>query len=1191
MRRVPTRVQSPTLPRSRRPTEARRCSAERLEGRVLLSAAPVKDINTDTFHSLPTSGGVPVLHEVNGRVLFAANDGIHGNEWHVAGQGDAPPTLLRDIYPGPAGSVVADPHFRQRSAAVVGNVLYFAAFDSLGRGGLWKTDGTPDGTARVREFPGTEPYLPQHMAALGDTLYFAAGDTQHGVELWKTDGTEAGTVLVADITPGAPPSNPRPLAAIGGRMLLSARDSITAGPELWASDGTAAGTVLLKDINPGAAGSSPGVLPYAGAPIAHDQFAIAGGELYFPATHAAHGREIWKTDGTTAGTVLAAELMPGTAETFLGNIAATDGGMVYLLAGAFTYGSVNGGLPPALYRINPVGGATRVGTTGDRVGVLGTVGETVYVMTATALLAADAPTEAAPAPLRTVRTFPSTVYVPTEASPSYIAEFDGQAYLLVQPASFLYRELWRSDGTAAGTGPIKRMTVSNGVNTSSNLPGRVVAAGGAMYFGGYDLASGAEMWRSDGTAAGTAMLADVNRDTRPSSPSAVASVNGRTLFAANDRVHGTELWTTDGTAAGTRLLVDLNPGPAAGVFNTSRPVNAVHTRTVPGTVWNGCLYFNGNNGMHGSELWSTDGTPEGTRMVKDVQPGNFSGFPSNLTPFPGRLYFTAYDAVHGTELWSTDGTESGTAIVKDLVAGGSSSSIGQLRVAGDTLFFSANDGVHGPSELFKSDGTAAGTGIVRDIWPGAGGYSDPTGLTEYNGLLYFSADHPDSGYELWRSDGTEAGTVLVKDLNPGRTDDTYYGLRHGRPYNFAVVGGKLVFQSHAPAGLALWASDGTPAGTVQLSDPSPGLPLQIAAPAHLTDAGDVAYFFNVYASAQEAELWKTDGTAAGTVMVKALTAGGPAIEPKALGSVGAVFYFQSAGKLWQTDGTAEGTFMVHDVNVSPPGQAPGNLAESNGKIFFTGNEPRYGAELWAVTRPASVAARHVLSGTGAGAGALPGKAALLPGQAASRANLTHNFTGLDAIALDVDDLPAGEGAALSAADFVFQTGAAGNPATWRTLPTAPAVTIARGAGNGGADRVTLAWPSGAARNAWLRVTVKPTAHTGLSAPDVFYFGNLVGDTGGFGTPTVDVFDFARTRAHVGKTSAAALATYDFDRDGAVTAADVMVVRNNQRRTLPLLNAPNVAAAAAAALPSPANRTLARPPRRTVLGDEPPLLPA
>ena len=85
------------------------------------------------------------------------------------------------------------------------------------------------------------------------------------------------------------------------------------------------------------------------------------------------------------------------------------------------------------------------------------------------------------------------------------------------------------------------------------------------------------------------------------------------------------------------------------------------------TVFNDALYFNGNDGVNGTELWKTDGTPEGTIMVRDINPTNDTySRPGNYTVFNNTLYFQADDGVNGAELWKTNGTEASTVLVKDI---------------------------------------------------------------------------------------------------------------------------------------------------------------------------------------------------------------------------------------------------------------------------------------------------------------------------------------------------------------------------------------------------------------------------------------------------------------------------------------------------------------------------------------------
>ena len=130
------------------------------------------------------------------------------------------------------------------------------------------------------------------------------------------------------------------------------------------------------------------------------------------------------------------------------------------------------------------------------------------------------------------------------------------------------------------------------------------------------------------------------------------------------------------------------------------------------------------------------------------------------------LFFTADDGSHGTELWTSDGTEPGTVMVKDLRPGEYDGNPEYLTAVGENLFFTARDGVHGP-ELWKSDGTEPGTVLVKDITPGAGGYNEPSWLTGVGEMLFLAADDGTHGNELWKSDGSGPGTVMVKDVNAG----------------------------------------------------------------------------------------------------------------------------------------------------------------------------------------------------------------------------------------------------------------------------------------------------------------------------------------------------------------------------------------------------------------------------------------
>src|SRR5262249_51205295 len=137
------------------------------------------------------------------------------------------------------------------------------------------------------------------------------------------------------------------------------------------------------------------------------------------------------------------------------------------------------------------------------------------------------------------------------------------------------------------------------------------------------------------------------------------------------------------------------------------------------TVVGGSVYFTADNGSTGIELWKTDGTTNGTALVKDINPGGTGSVPRSLTGLGNNVYFFANDGTHGLELWTSDGTGNGTTLVKDINPGATGSTTDDYTtfrplVIGSTLYFAANDGSHG-RELMKTDGTTGGTALVKDV--------------------------------------------------------------------------------------------------------------------------------------------------------------------------------------------------------------------------------------------------------------------------------------------------------------------------------------------------------------------------------------------------------------------------------------------------------------------------------------------
>ncbi len=588
-------------------------------------------------------------------------------------------------------------------------------------------------------------------------------------------------------------------------------------------------------------------------------------------------------------------------------------------------------------------------------------------------------------------------------------------------------ELWKTDGTNAGTIMVKEIIAGSvgGFQTSAQFGYNTMAFsvvwqnGGYFYFIANNFASAPggnvndiELWKSDGTDAGTMMVKDIYPGNEASGPSGFIDINGTLYFTAYNATSGRELWKSDGSSSGTTLVKDIIAGSVGGFSTSGQWGYDTHPF---GVVWQngGSFYFTANNYasapgqyINDVELWKSDGTAGGTVMVKDIYPGYESSFPQDFTDINNVLYFTAYNATSGRELWKTDGSNAGTVIVKEIIGG----SVGGFNISGQwgynshqfsvvwqnggSFYFTANNYASAPGqyindvELWKSDGTSGGTFMVKDIYTGYES-SYPTDFKEINGLLFFTAYNANSGRELWKSDGTNGGTQIVKEIISGSVGGFSTSAQFGyNSWPFAVVwqsGNIFYFTANnyasAPGGyindIELWKSDGTDAGTMMVKDINPGQ--ESSYPQDFIDINGTHYF-TAFSAASGREMWKTDGTNAGTVMVKEImttNAGGfnmaaqyaYNILPFTVGfNIGSYFYFvandyatvptglgyENNPELWKSDGTDAGTSKVMEIHpLSNFGSYPAHFTNRLGKIFFTATDPVNGRELWVIDYPVS----------------------------------------------------------------------------------------------------------------------------------------------------------------------------------------------------------------------------------------------
>jgi len=481
---------------------------------------------------------------------------------------------------------------------------------------------------------------------------------------------------------------------------------------------------------------------------------------------------------------------------------------------------------------------------------------------------------------------------------------------------------------------------------------------GKVFFDAQDGTHGYELWVSDGTAAGTKMVKDI----WPGSSSGYAyyiaeATPARVLFRANDGKTGNELWVSNGTSTGTyRIPLERSP---------VKETNSARVSCI--AEMNGKLYFSANDGKSGYELWSSDGTAAGTKMVKDINPGSGSGYAYYNTRLGNKILFRGYTPTTGDELWESDGTSAGTKILKDLVPGSGSSFPTYLQRIGDKVYFSANSGQG--YELHVTDGTAAGTRQVADLNPGAGssfGYYSRAQLP--NGLICCGYTYsPATGYEMSVTDGTAAGTKIV-DLVNGPTSSY---ARFMTAYK-----GKVYFSANLGRGYELCVTDGTIAGTKMVKDLNPGTNSSYWY--HLNTDGKLLYGW-VNGPTNEFELWASDGTAAGTKVLADVNSGSGSSYAQAHTPVGSrhVYFSANAGntgsELFRWDGR---NVQLWDIWPGTSSSSPYNFLESrsqfetmHGQVYFSANDGIVGSELFRLDNGATATNRYpdcsniVLSGT------------------------------------------------------------------------------------------------------------------------------------------------------------------------------------------------------------------------------------
>jgi ELWxxDGT repeat protein len=582
-------------------------------------------------------------------------------------------------------------------------------------------------------------------------------------------------------------------------------------------------------------------------------------------------------------------------------------------------------------------------------------------------------------------------------------------------------------------------------------------------------------------------------DIRPgafsSNPTSLTAVGNDLYFVADDGVHGSQLWKTDGTATHTVPVPTDRDGAA--ILNPQNLANI-----------NGTLYFAGSTSSGHTLVWKSDGTPAGTVALHDF---GAAAFPREFTSFAGKVYFTAQPPSQAPSLWISDGTSAGTVMLSAVSPAYPADFTVVSSVPGALYFIGG--GLGHSTSLWKVDAT--GVNAVRD-------FPAISNLLNFQSQLYFVASPGSSFDNLWVTDGTSAGTHVV---TPFTTRSVVL--------NLTIAGNNLYFTALVtgpPDDFGLWKSvQGTAFGTSEVKSLTQTL--------QITSTGNRLFFADTD-PLHGIELWTSDGTTQGTTLVKDILPGTGGGTPGPMVNFNGTLFFAAIDgvhgqELWQSDGTSNGTQLVQDINPGSANASPVSFTPVGAnELFFTASNGTDGRELWLFT-PSAPAVQSVAIDNGATQRSLVRSATVA-------FDRVVNFSGSPTAAFQL--ARAGPGTPTGIVTLAVDL--SGSTATQTVARLTFSGLLTEGAGSLIDGDYTLSVFS---------AQLQGGLQGGDNVTSLFrLFGDVNGDR------TVNVLDLAAFRNAFGTLAADAnyLSFLDFNGDGTINSTDLTQFRNRFGVILP-----------------------------------------